>query len=627
MALDLPCPTIVHSACFALLDDAGATAEMPRSRLYADLKATLSCRHADDLPLLLADMMQALAQGQHAVGIFHYELGAQLHGIPNWPEQPPVLATVLIFSTCVRLSADEVNAWLAQADQQTPSGVASVRAGVDEAAYCKVVDLVRRYIEAGDTYQANLTFPLNFSAYGAPVSLYRKLRARQAVPFGALVSLPDGQSILSLAPELFVAHIDGTLTTKPMKGTAAASDQAGEDQRRAHTLATQTKERAENLMIVDLLRNDLGRVAQFGTVKVPSLFDVTRFGEVLQMTSTIQAQCRADVGLADLFTALYPCGSITGAPKRRTMQILRELETAPRGVYTGAIGWFDAARAGRQVGDFALSVPIRTLVLAPPGSNGLRTGTMSVGAGIVHDSNPHSEYAECLLKANFLTGLPAGFTLFETLYASRPHGCRHVGLHLARLCASADFFGFRFDLPEAQRRLDAACAAFDHDLPMRLKLSLSQSGVIEVQCALLPPLTQPVDLLLAAPAMQSGNLFLRHKTSLRTLYDAGWQTAEIHGAFDAIFFNEDGLVTEGGRSTIFIKKNGQWLTPPLSAGVLPGVMRSVMLADPALQAREENLQAADLRQAQALMICNSLRGALTAQINWQIPPLLLLNPP
>ena len=623
MASALPRPTNADADCFALLDDAGATAEKPRSRLYADLKATLYCHHADALPALLADMTQALAQGQHAVGVFHYELGAQLQGIADWPGQPPVLATILIFSTCTHLSAEEVNVWLAQADDAAPSGFARLKASVDEAGYGEAVKTVRRYIEAGDTYQANLTFPLSFTAYGAPLALYRKLRARQAVPYGALLRLPDGQSILSLAPELFVAKEDSTLTARPMKGTAAASGQPAEDQRRSQALATQAKERAENLMIVDLLRNDLGRVAQLGTVKVPALFDVTRFGDVLQMTSTVQAQCRTDVSLADLFMALYPCGSITGAPKRRTMQILRELETAPRGVYTGAIGWFDAGRVGQQVGDFTLSVPIRTLVLQPPGPDGLREGKMSVGAGIVHDSKPQEEYAECLLKATFLTALPAGFTLFETLYASRLHGCRHVTLHLARLCASADFFGFRYDLAQIRQQLDAACAAFNHDQPARMKLSLFQSGAITIQCALLPALDQPVQLLLAAPVMQSDNVFLRHKTSLRSLYDAAWQNAEAHGAFDAIFFNQDGTVTEGGRSTIFIKKNGHWLTPPLAAGVLPGIMRSLLLADPALQAKEANLQQSDLREAQEVLACNALRGALKAHINWQIPPLLL----
>jgi para-aminobenzoate synthetase/4-amino-4-deoxychorismate lyase len=587
--------------CFALLDDASGHA-----RLYTGLVSTIDCRSTTDLANFFAQLEQALAKGQHAVGLFNYELGAALHGIAPRPDQSPVLASMLLFSHCERLTA--VEPWLTQQANLGPAGVAQLNPGMDEASFCHAVDTIQAYIEAGDTYQANLTFPLHLQAYGDPVALYAKLRERQPVPYGALIRLPDQSYNLSLSPELFVSHTQGTLTAKPMKGTAAASSDALDNQRRAQALAADPKERAENLMIVDLLRNDLGRIAVTGSVQVPALFEVERFGSVLQMTSTITAQRRAGVSLHDMFKALYPCGSITGAPKHRTMQILRTLETAPRGLYTGAIGWFEANR------DFTLSVPIRTLVLDPPAATGLRAGVMGIGAGIVHDSLPAAEYAECLLKARFLSALPAGFALFETMQASRSAGFPYLEKHLARLAASAAYFGFACDPAQIRAALLAASAAWTDEQTYRVKLTLQQSGDIQVDSAALAPLTLPVGLLLADSVMQSDDLFLRHKTTLRERYDAGWRAAEAQGAFDALFFNERGELSEGGRSTVFVKLKGHWYTPPLTAGILPGVMRSVLLANPELGAREQPLQRADLLNAEAIMVCNALRGALPAQL-------------
>ena len=318
---------------------------------------------------------------------------------------------MLVFDHCTQLSQDEVAQWLdSRVDADAaPAGVADIRANVDQAEFTRALHRIHDYIVAGDTYQVNYTYRLRFDAFGSPLALYARLRARQPVPYGALVTLPDGGALLSLSPELFVRHAQGELTARPMKGTAPAAppEQTAENARRATALAADPKNRAENLMIVDLLRNDIGRIAVTGSVKVPALFEVTRYSSVLQMTSTVQARLRDDASLADIFQALYPCGSITGAPKRRTMEIIAELEPAPRGIYTGAIGWFDppAAGAAHAVGDFCMSVPIRTLALQPAGPDGIRRGEMGVGAGIVLDSDPHEEFAECQLKARFLTGL------------------------------------------------------------------------------------------------------------------------------------------------------------------------------------------------------------------------------
>ncbi len=599
-----------HTPCFALLDDASAPDTGARSRLYTAHAGTLQCDDARGWPLLLDQLQQALARGLYAVPLLTYELGGQLAGVPTAKLDVP-LAQVLLFGQCQHLSAAEVAAWLAAQSDGAPAGVARIDANIDQQAFTTAIHRIRDYIAAGDTYQVNYTYRLRFDAFGSVVSLYARLRQRQPVPYGALVALPDGSAVLSLSPELFVRHVQGELMARPMKGTAPAATDDAENTRRSAALAADAKNRAENLMIVDLLRNDLGRVAVTGSVEVPALFDVQRYTSVLQMTSTVRARLRPDATLGEIFAALYPCGSITGAPKRRTMEIISELEPDARGIYTGAIGWFDPPQAGALLGDFCLSVPIRTLALQAP-CNGVRRGQLGVGAGIVFDSEAHDEYAECQLKARFLTGLANDFELFETMQADQ-QGCRLLARHLDRLQASAAYFGFGFDrtaAASAVARASAALAPGAH----RMRLALLQDGAIHIVTAPLAPLAEPVGVLLAADPTQADNVFLRHKSSMRQRYDAAWREAEAQGAFDTLFFNDQGELTEGGRSNVFIKVDGQWLTPPLACGVLPGVMRSELLADPAWNAQERTITREMLGAASEIVLCNALRGPLKANI-------------
>jgi para-aminobenzoate synthetase/4-amino-4-deoxychorismate lyase len=606
--------------CFALLDDCDASDSDRRSRLYTGYAGTLNCRHADRLPALWEQVQQALQRGKFAVGLFSYELGAEMHGIePRAADRSS--SQVLLFDRCDRFSRDATTAWLSERSQEAQNaallghcaGIANIRASVNEAEFIDALARIHAYIEAGDTYQVNDTFRLRFDAYGSLYALYLKLRARQQAPYGALIALPDGSAVMSLSPELFIRHSRGELTARPMKGTAAAAGDALQDAARAKALAADPKNRAENLMITDLLRNDLGRIAVPGSVKVPQLFKVDRYDSVLQMTSTVCAQLRAGVTLADAFAALYPCGSITGAPKRRTMQIIRELEADARGLYTGAIGWFDRPDSGQTVGNFCLSVPIRTLVLQAPGADGMRAGEMGVGAGIVHDSVAAEEYAECQLKAKFLTGLAQDFELFETIHATQAEGCRHLELHLRRLRSSAAYFGFAWDEQCVSSVLQQVCSALPAG-PHRIRLALNQSGACSVQYAPLLPLAEPVKVLLAPQPTVADDLFLRHKTTVRERYDAAWRTAEAQRAFDMLFFNTQGELTEGGRSNVFVKLEGRWYTPPLASGLLPGVMRTVLLADPAWDASERRLTLDDLRAAEEVVVCNALRGALSATV-------------
>ena len=599
----------MSTECFALLDDAG---DGRRSRLFRRHVGTLTCATPGDWPALLADLQAALQRGRYAVPLLTYELGYSLVGLPPAPSP---LGQVLLFDACELLSQQEVADWLAQrtSGDDAPAGIADIQANVTPAQFTAAIDRIRAYIATGDTYQVNYTYRLRFDAFGSTAALYQRLRARQPVPYGALVALPDGGAVLSLSPELFIRHDAGTLTARPMKGTAPAAppgpDIDADNARRAAALAADPKNRAENLMIVDLLRNDIGRVAVTGTVQVPALFDVNRYAGVLQMTSTVQAQLRPDATLADIFTALYPCGSITGAPKRRTMEIIAELEPAPRGLYTGAIGWFDPAPAGKTFGDFCLNVPIRTLALQAP-HTGVRRGEMGVGAGIVHDSVAADEYDECQLKARFLTGLSNDFELFETMYATREEGARHVARHLARLAQSARYFGFAWDEAAARAYVTIACEGLPPAMPHRLRLATNRAGAFAVQTGVLTPLTEPVRVLPAKERTRSDDLFLRHKSTLRARYDAAWKAAEAQGAFDQLFCNERGEITEGGRSSVFLRLDGQWLTPPLSSGLLPGVMRAVVIE--AWGAREAVITPEMLAAAEEIVVCNALRGALRA---------------
>ncbi|MBU9443458.1 aminodeoxychorismate synthase component I [Burkholderia multivorans] len=610
------------SASFALLDDCDSTASARSSRLYSGFVRERVCTDPARLDALDAALAQDLRDGLHVVVVGDYEFGRNLQRAQ--PGHAPL--RFLLYARCERMSRAEVDAWLAAQDgADTPSiaGVAHVRKSVTRDAFGAAIAAVHDALRTGDSYQINYTYRLNFDVFGTPLALYRRLRARQPVRYGALIALPDGAWVVSCSPELFVEKHGELLRARPMKGTAPRSADPQQDAASAAFLANDPKNRAENVMIVDLLRNDVSRIARTGTVRVPALFSVEPYASVWQMTSTVEAGWRDGTTFADMLRALFPCGSITGAPKHKTMQLIDAIETTPRGLYTGTIGWLDAPReAAAACGDFCLSVAIRTLTLdAPSGSapadDDRRRGTMGVGAGIVLDSVAADEYAECELKARFLTDADPGFQLFETTCATRADGIRHVDRHLARLQRSADAFGFRFDADALRRAIDTRCAALDGDGPYRMKLSLAKDGTLDIVAVALKPLPAgPVRVWLAADhgfaPTRANDALLLHKTTRRADYDRAWQAAEALGGFDMLFVNERGELTEGGRSNLFVKLDGQWVTPPLASGVLPGVMRAVLLDDPAFGAVERIVTRDDLARAQALLLTNALRGALDA---------------
>ncbi|KUZ15095.1 anthranilate synthase [Burkholderia diffusa] len=631
-----------ESASFALLDDCDSTASARSSRLYSGFVRERVCTDPARLDELDAAVAQDLRDGLHAIVVGDYEFGRNLERAQ--PGHAPL--RFLLYARCEHLSRDEVDAWLAQQDGGGPpsiAGVAHVAKSVSRDAFDTAIAAVHDALRAGDSYQINYTYRLNFDMFGTPLALYRRLRARQPVRYGALIALPDGTWVVSCSPELFVEKHGDVLRARPMKGTAPRSVDPRDDAAAAAFLANDPKNRAENVMIVDLLRNDVSRIARTGTVRVPALFSVEPYASVWQMTSTVEAGWRDGTTFAQMLRALFPCGSITGAPKHKTMELIDAIESTPRGLYTGAIGWLDAPKneasagdASRDdttgCGDFCLSVAIRTLTLeavdadvaatidtrdAATAAVSRRRGTMGVGAGIVLDSVAADEYAECELKARFLTDADPGFQLFETTGATRADGIRHLERHLARLRRSADAFGFRLDADALRREIDARCAALDGDGPYRMKLTLAKDGAIDITAAALKPLPAgPVGVMLASAhgfaSTRADDALLLHKTTRRAEFDRAWQAAEALGGFDMLFVNERGEVTEGGRSNLFVKLDGQWVTPPLSSGVLPGVMRGVLLDDRTFGAEERIVTLDDLARADALLLTNALRGALDA---------------
>lgn len=525
-----------------------------------------------------------------------YELGYLLEPAaapPGWmpdPERP--LGRFWGFGSCHRLDGPGVESWLQERrdtleEDERIAGIGGLQAGLEPDAYRQAVERIRAYIAAGDCYQVNYTFPLDFRWFGHPLALYQALRRRQPVRYGGLVAMED-DGIISLSPELFLERRGDRLVTRPMKGTAERSSDP-------EALRASEKNRAENLMIVDLLRNDLGRVAAGGSVRVDSLFEIEDYPTLWQMVSQVSAQVPGR-GFGDILEALFPCGSITGAPKIRAMQIAAELEGQPRWLYTGTLGWV------APEGDFRLNVAIRTLELAADGS-----GRLGIGSGIVADSDAETEWQECFLKSTFLAELDPELKLIETLCREDGHYPRLDG-HLARLRASAAWLRFPFDEPALRRAL----AASPKPGLWRVRLTLSKAGDIEVTAAVMAPEPSGERLAtMSAVPIDSRNPLRRHKTTARAIYDDALMTiAGRPEIFDMVFVNERGEVAEGARSNVFVERDGVLLTPPLASGALPGVLRAELLATG--RAREAVLRPADL--ADGFSLGNALRGLIPVRL-------------
>ncbi|HEZ6882007.1 TPA: bifunctional anthranilate synthase component I family protein/aminotransferase class IV [Neisseria meningitidis] len=589
---------------FALFDDAVSG----RAKRYQNHVESRFFR-PEELDALDGALQSGWQKGLHAVLFADYGFGLPLTGVES--ERGGNLA-LHWFADCADTDAAS---WLARHSDGLPAGISTPQSSVSEADYLDHIRQIHEAIRRGDTYQINYTTRLHLQAYGNPVKLYQRLR--QPVPYAVLSHLPDAQGqsawTLCFSPELFLKiGSDGTISTEPMKGTAPILGD-GQDERRAAELQADPKNRAENVMIVDLLRNDLGKIAQTGTVCVPEPFKVSRFGSVWQMTSTIQAQALPHTSFADILRAAFPCGSITGAPKKMSMQIIESLEAEARGLYTGSIGYLNPCSGGLGF-EGTFNVVIRTLSLTPL-SDGIYQGVYGVGSGIVIDSDPAAEYRECGWKARFLNELRPDFGIFETLRVENRQ-CALLDRHLCRLKAAAQ--ALNLPLPDGCENQIKQYIARLPDGVFRVKALLASDG-ISLSRAVLNHLADKQRVIISPTILPAQN-YLRHfKTTHRALFDQAWQTAETQGAFDSLFFNSDGILLEGGRSNVFVKHRGQWLTPSLDLDILNGIMRQTVLDEPQKylhtnQVIETHITQKTLQEAEEIRLSNALRGVFAATL-------------
>ena len=557
-----------------------------RSFRFAGPRGVLRAETVDEVLPVLAAVERAVADGLHAAGFVAYEAAPAFD--PAFATHPPDPRLPLAWFALYE-RREEAHPEYEGADGDAELG--PWRIDLDEAEYVRRIGRVRELIAAGDSYQVNLTARLTAPFRGDPRALYERLCLGQRSGFCAFLDLGEGRSVVSASPELFF-RLDGDgLELRPMKGTRPRGRWVDEDRALAAELAASPKDRAENLMIVDLLRNDAGRVADFGSVRVERLFEVERYETVHQLTSTIRAAPRADAGLADVFRALFPCGSVTGAPKVRTMEIIHDLETGPRGVYCGAIGF-------ASPGEAVFSVGIRTLLL----DAGAGTAELGVGSGVTWDSDAAAEYGETWSKAAFARRPPADFELLETMLWEPGRGWYLLEGHLARLAASAEYFGYRYS--EALARASLLPALFDcFGQPLRVRVQMERDGVMYVESTELPWAPPFPRVAVSAEPVDSRDAMLYHKTTRRDAYER--RAAARPDCDDVLLVNERGELTESTIANLVVRMDGALWTPPLDAGLLPGVLRAELLARGEI--RERTLLPEDLARAEEIWLVNSLR--------------------
>ena len=594
-------PADLHET-FVLLDNSSGLGAP--SLLFTDPHAIVVAYSPDDVPGAMEQLQAGLRQGLHAAGFFSYELGyvmePKLAGLMPQHRDVPLIWFGL-YDAPRAMAEAEVDHWLATHTRSGSYQFTDVTRAWDRDAYLKRFADVQEKIRAGDIYQLNLTFKARFKLTGSPLTFYRDMRHRQRVAYGGIVDT-GLLTVLSASPELFIEQDGREITTRPMKGTSSRAGTPEADAEARHVLATDIKQRAENLMIVDLMRNDLGRMADTGSVRVTDLFTVETFRTLHQMTSGVKATLRAGVGLAELWRAIFPPGSVIGAPKIRAMELIAEYETEPRGVYCGAIGHFTPQ------GQALFNVAIRSPVIFRDGR-----GEMGIGSGVVYDSAGEKEYAECLLKMKFLTDPPRSFELIETLLHEGGKGYWLLDRHLQRMASSANYFRFAFDEKKVRKALTDAVEGRTIER-LRVRALLNESGEISVTPVAIPAQTADAVMryVVSPTKLDSRDAFLFHKTTRREVYDTEWaHYSQTLGSDEVLYVNERDELAEGSRTNIFIERNGVLLTPKLASGLLPGVLRAELLETG--RAKEAVLTRADLETGEPVFVGNSVRGLVKAE--------------
>jgi para-aminobenzoate synthetase/4-amino-4-deoxychorismate lyase len=622
---------------FVFLESTRVTSENHISYLFQDPVERLVCNIGDDTADFFRLAQERLDKGFYLAGYIAYEFGYMLE--PSLADffEPRVFADntrpslplmdLGVFSKPLvydhlKGSSEEDESWPQEnePEQEVTFTISNMLLNLEREKYLEAIHRIKSYIETGDTYQVNYTLKLLFEFAGSIPEFYSSLRRNQSVSYSGLIK--NGETaILTFSPELFFRKTGNQIDVRPMKGTMLRGRTTAEDRELVDFLHHDIKNRSENVMIVDLLRNDLGRLSRMGGVNVQSLFDVETYETLHQMTSSIRGKLNSPMSLEKMFKALFPCGSVTGAPKIRTMEIIRELEADDRGVYTGAIGFISPE------GDAVFNVPIRTVVLQGD------KGEMGIGSGIVWDSDPVGEWEESLLKGKFLTRPAPEFKLIETMLWHPESGYWLLDIHLSRLEESAGYFFYPFELEKISAGLDELAEGFrsnDSIKSQRVRLTLSKQGDIELTFLELPegpaPEINPAEIMklresgklptviISSRNTDSHSQYLYHKTTLRKLYDDERSKAVAKGYYEVLFMNEKGEVTEGSYTNIFLQKNGKLLTPPVSCGLLPGVLRKHLLKKYPELIGEVPLTRKDIEEADALYVGNSVRGLIRVHV-------------
>ncbi len=554
----------------------------------------------EEVPGLLDCVERATGRGLWAVGFVAYEAA---------PAFDPALATSAPSSGSIPGPLAAFSFFTPPQKIATPGPGAGAGAGrraellpdLGEAEHAVALGAIREAIAAGETYQVNFTFPLRGSFAGDPEALFWRLAPASCAPHAAFLDC-GAMAVVSLSPELFFRREGERLVMQPMKGTRPRGRFTAEDAGQAAALAGSAKERAENLMIVDMVRNDLGRIAEPGSVRVEALMALERYPTVWQMTSTVAARTAAS--LAETFAALFPCASVTGAPKARTMEWIARLERRQRGIYCGAIGWVAPQRRA------SFSVAIRTAVVDRYRGQ-IEYG---VGSGVVWDSEAAAEYQECLTKGRALAEPGPPFALFETLLWRPRCGVARLEMHLARLAASANYFGFVHEKKAWRSAVEAGLAALagQQTERQRIRLELASDGGFSFTSEFFPAERRNWRVILASTPVASDNVRLFHKTTDRRIYAAALAEARAAGADEAILWNERGELTEGSRTNLVLEIGGERLTPARECGLLGGVLRQSLLERGKM--REAVLTRDDLTRARRVLLINSLRGWIPAEL-------------
>lgn len=543
--------------------------------------------------------IERYAKDHYLAGYFSYELGYFFEN-RQFSFKDPVsypLIQVCVFdkAICFDHKKGKFNAYprgiLRKKGALADFSVKNLRFNFSQAEYLKRISRIKGHIRRGDTYQINFTGKYRFRFSGSAFSFYQSLKNRQSVPYSAFSKLKD-EYLLSFSPELFFKRNGRSIYSKPMKGTIARGKDTQEDKEQALKLKNSNKDLAENIMIVDLVRNDLGRISEIKSVKPAGLFNIERYNTLFQMTSGVRAVLKKGMTYFDIFRNIFPGGSVTGAPKIRSMQIIRKLEKGPRNVYCGALGMIlpkDKA---------IFNMPIRTVSLIG------NKGEMGSGSGIVYDSSGLAEYGECMLKAKFLADRYREFRLLETILWDE--GYAFLEEHLERMERSAQYFGFYFNRAKIKKALSSLKRKFKRGALYKVRLLLDRKGCIEIEHSKVSRETGIKYIAVSNYKIDPQNLFCYHKTTNRQLYDSEYIRYHRRGYFDVIFLNKIGEVAEGAISNIIIEKNKRYYTPPLSSGVLPGIFRRYFIRK--YRAQERKIFLKDLLKADRIFLCNSVRG-------------------